>query len=138
MGADHTAGPAVANRKAYLNKEYGQLDDPKTKIDLSKELQIFLMLLDSAGICYFVGPSNESVGIIVKLIAARYGWTKSWEEWIQWARKCLSTEHKFNIQAGLSPDQQQLPDFMQKEPLLDYNRRWDIDPNTLKRFWDNF
>ncbi|MBD3353729.1 MAG: aldehyde ferredoxin oxidoreductase, partial [Candidatus Lokiarchaeota archaeon] len=61
MGADHTAGPAIINRKAYSDKEYNASNpwDPKYKVLLSKELQIFIMILDSMGLCYFVGPSFE-------------------------------------------------------------------------------
>ncbi|MFX0001490.1 MAG: aldehyde ferredoxin oxidoreductase N-terminal domain-containing protein, partial [Candidatus Hermodarchaeota archaeon] len=40
MGADHTAGAAIANRVASLHKDYGELTKNENKLDLSFELQI--------------------------------------------------------------------------------------------------
>ncbi|MHA1299288.1 MAG: aldehyde ferredoxin oxidoreductase C-terminal domain-containing protein [Candidatus Helarchaeota archaeon] len=139
MGADHTAGPAIINRKAYGNFDYkaDQPWNPEYKVKLSKDLQIFIMIMDSMGLCYFVGPSYENTLRVADLLKARYGlrWNKSAEDWIHWAKKCLLMERDFNLRAGISESEDKLPEFIEKEPLQDIDRYWDIDEQKLKDFW---
>jgi aldehyde:ferredoxin oxidoreductase len=135
MGADHTAGPAIVGRKAYANKEYGQLQHPHEKVSLSKELQLFIYLLDSMGMCYFVGPSWETIEILSKLLKFRYGWSYNREDWMKWALNGLKMEKDFNVQAGL-PETEDMPEFITNEPLEEIDRRWDIDLDEIASFWD--
>jgi len=142
MGADHTAGPAIFNRRAYEKFDYkaDQPWDPEFKVKLSKELQIFIMIIDSMGLCYFVGPSYENTLRVADLLKARFGprWNKSAEEWIEWSKKCLLMERDFNIRAGISEEEDKLPDFIETEPLEEIDRRWNIDKNEIKNFWKSF
>jgi aldehyde:ferredoxin oxidoreductase len=136
MGADHTAGPAIVNRKAYQNKEYGKLHTPEGKVLLSKELQEFIMILDSMGLCYFVGPSYEVTQVLAKLLKARYGWKRSADDWILWANMCLRMELEYNRRAGLGNGVSQFPPHLQNEPQEDIPERiWDVPPNELKTIW---
>lgn len=141
MGADHTAGPAIMKRKAYASKNYGEESpwEPSHKVLLSKELQIFIMILDSMGVCYFVGPSYESTQIFAQLLKLRYGtrWNKTAEDLIEWGKQCLLMEHDFNIKAGITIDQDKLPQFILNEPLEDVDRRWQVNPKELDEFWTN-
>lgn len=142
MGADHTAGPAIMNRRAYADRYYkeDQPADPEHKVQLSRELQIFIMLMDSMGLCFFVGPSYESTEKLTQLLYYRYGegWEKTAEDWIKWAEECLKMEHAYNVKSGLGPETDTLPEFILKEKLEDVDRIWDIDESEIREFWDNF
>ncbi|MCP4760412.1 MAG: aldehyde ferredoxin oxidoreductase [archaeon] len=140
QGADHTAGPAIANRKAYANKDYGNLESPEKKILLSKELQIFIMIIDSMGLCYFLGPSYENTKKIALLLKARYGnrWEKTAEDWIEWSKSCLREENDFNIKAGISEKENVLPNFILEEEVGISNKKWDLNQKEIDEFWINF
>jgi aldehyde:ferredoxin oxidoreductase len=136
MGADHTAGPAIVNRKAYANREYGTLHSPEHKVELSKELQIFIYLVDSMGLCYFVGPSDETTELLSKILAARYGWTKSAADWIAWAKSGLMGEVAYVQKSGWAAKSENLPAHILEETLPDSDHRWNVSPDELKNIWN--
>ena len=72
MGADHTAGAAIAGRNARSDRDYGDFSDPENKADLSYELQIYTTVLDSMGCCYFIGPSYETMELVAGVINAMH------------------------------------------------------------------
>ncbi len=127
MGADHTAGDALAP---------ADMTQTAQKMDLSKEKQIYSMLADSIGICYFVGFNLDLITKYTSLIGARFGETisKSPQNWIEWAKAQLRTEIKFNTMAGLA-EIDQFPDFFTTEFLEDIPRKWDITTKDLELFW---
>ncbi|MHA1720833.1 MAG: aldehyde ferredoxin oxidoreductase C-terminal domain-containing protein [Promethearchaeota archaeon] len=129
MGADHTAGDVTGTNP----------NNPEGKIALSKERQILTMIVDSMGICYFVGPSFENTAKMAKLVSTRYGeeWNKTIDEWIDWAKKCLLMERNFNISAGLAATDS-LPKFMLEERLEETTLHWDFDPEEIAHYWDDF
>ena len=73
MGADHTAGAAIAGRTARSDRDYGELTENDQKLGLSYELQIFTAVLDSMGVCYFIGPNYKNMELVAKAINAMYG-----------------------------------------------------------------
>lgn len=129
MGADHTAGDVVGDNPA----------DPTGKIDLSRQRQLTTYLLDSMGICYFVGPSLELTELISILMKAKYGmaWKKDLNGWLAWAKECLVMEKKFNTAAGLAA-LDHLPQFMMEEKLEEADIGFDFDRSELKTYWKNF
>ncbi|MBN2156374.1 MAG: aldehyde ferredoxin oxidoreductase [Candidatus Lokiarchaeota archaeon] len=136
MGADHTAGPAIHGRKAYSDKDYGEVYERKNKVMISKELQIFIYIADSTGCCYFVGPDYDSTQKWAKLFNARYGWNRTAEDWIQWAVDGIKMEREFNSRAGLKATDT-LPKFMLEEKLEEIeDRKWDITKKELEEIWD--
>ncbi len=135
MGADHTAGAAINNRTPDSDLDYGKLHTPKNKVELSKRLQIFTMILDSMGQCYFIGPHIENIPKLVKMLNARYEWDLTTDELIDMGRNWLKIERDFNVAAGLSATDN-LPAFIQKEKLIDLeNRSWDIEQEEISSFW---
>jgi aldehyde:ferredoxin oxidoreductase len=127
MGADHTAGD-VAGNNAHM---------PEGKLVLAKERQILTFLVDSMGLCYFIGPSLEVVDILSDLMKARYGdyWFKSRNDWVQWGWEGLIMERDFNTKAGLEAIDT-LPDFMLAESLEEIDYKWDFDKKELNSYWD--
>ena len=135
MGADHTAGAAINNRTPDSDLDYGKLHAPKNKVELSKRLQIFTMILDSMGQCYFIGPHIENIPKLVKMLNARYGWDLITDELIEMGRNWLKIERDFNVAAGLGATDN-LPAFILKENLIDLeDRSWDIEQEEISSFW---
>jgi aldehyde:ferredoxin oxidoreductase len=134
MGADHTAGPAIAGRKARQDREYGDLWEAREKIDLSRDLQTYIAVLDSMGLCYFVGPSFENMAIVATLLNARFGWSMSQEAIAEWGKSLLRLERDFNTRAGHSPSEDQLPAFF-REAIPETERVFDIAQDLLDQFW---
>lgn len=135
MGADHTAGAAIINRTPDSDLEYGKLHAPKNKVELSKRLQIFTMILDSMGLCYFVGPNIENMSKLVEMLNARYRWNLKTEDLVEMGQKWLKIERDFNMNAGLGATDD-LPTFIQKENLSDLpDRSWDIEQDEISSFW---
>ncbi|MHA1767419.1 MAG: aldehyde ferredoxin oxidoreductase C-terminal domain-containing protein [Promethearchaeota archaeon] len=136
MGADHTAGAAIIGRTPDSKRDYGKLHTPEHKVELSKKLQIFTMILDSMGQCYFVGPYIDNIGKLADMLNARYGWALSTNDLIEMGKKWLKIEHEFNLHARLK-EPENLPDFMIKEKLSDQpERSWDIDSNEISSYWN--
>jgi aldehyde:ferredoxin oxidoreductase len=129
MGADHTAGDISGNNAA----------DPEGKLELSKGKQISTMIVDSMGICYFVGLTLEKMDEVGKLLTSRYGpeWHLTIDEWAKWSRDCLKMERDFNTKAGLAAIDN-LPQFMIEEPLEEIDIRWDFDRAEIETYWDDF
>ncbi|MFX1499570.1 MAG: aldehyde ferredoxin oxidoreductase C-terminal domain-containing protein [Promethearchaeota archaeon] len=135
MGADHTAGAAIANRVASLHKDYGELTKNEHKLDLSFELQIYTAITDSMGCCYFIGPSYENMEILAKAINAMYDLNLTREDVIKIGINVLRTELDFNEKAGITLELNDLPDFFKEEPSEPTGLKSTFDKDDLKTFW---
>lgn len=135
MGADHTAGAAIAGRKARQDKEYGELKENDHKLELSYELQVYTTVLDSMGCCYFIGPSYENMGLLANVLNAMYGLSLEREDIIDIGKHILRTEIQFNNRAGITEDENDIPDFFKKEPSEPTGLKFTFDKQDLKRFW---
>jgi len=137
MGADHTAGYCVP---VNILKVGGFVDPLKKEgqIELSRRLQIGTALLDSTGLCVFVGfaalDNPEVFQAMMDMINAKYGLNMTREEGRALGRKILWTEHEFNIAAGFTNKHDRLPEFFE-EPLPPHNAVWDFTDEEIDTFW---
>ncbi|MFX1572253.1 MAG: aldehyde ferredoxin oxidoreductase C-terminal domain-containing protein [Promethearchaeota archaeon] len=136
MGADHTAGAAIAGRVASQVKEYGELTENKGKLDLSYELQIYTAVLDSMGCCYFIGPSWENMELIAGAINSMYGTNLTREDTINIGKQIIKNELKFNENAGLTRDMNALPSFFREEPSDPLELKVTFTKNEFQNFWE--
>jgi aldehyde:ferredoxin oxidoreductase len=136
MGADHTAGAAIAGRNARADRDYGDLYDMKNKKDLSYELQIYTTVLDSMGCCYFIGPSYETMELIARALNAMYGIDLTRKDVIDIGKHILKTEIEFNEKAGISQEINDVPEFLKKEPSPPTNLKFEFPKKELKQFWN--
>jgi aldehyde:ferredoxin oxidoreductase len=137
MGADHTAGYCVPVNILKV----GGFVDPLQKegqIELSRRLQIGTALIDTAGLCLFVGfaalDNPEVFQAMMDMINAKYGLNMTREEGRALGRKILWTEHEFNIAAGFTNKHDRLPEFFE-EPLPPHNAVWDFTDEEIDTFW---
>ncbi|MHA1251938.1 MAG: aldehyde ferredoxin oxidoreductase C-terminal domain-containing protein [Candidatus Helarchaeota archaeon] len=136
MGADHTAGPAIAGRRGMdRNKDYGSLSEAEYKTELSHDLQLMSLLCDCMGCCFFIGPSIDTMEIFAESLNALYGWNISVNDLIDIAKNTIKRELIFNKNANV--DQQNvLPDFFYHEKLPPTNNVFDIDKEKTQHLWD--
>ncbi|TXT63762.1 MAG: Tungsten-containing aldehyde ferredoxin oxidoreductase [Promethearchaeota archaeon] len=136
MGADHTAGAAIAGRSARSGKDYGDLNENKGKLELSYELQIYTTVLDSMGCCYFIGPSYETMKIVADALNAMYDVQLTRKDVINIGRDILKKEILFNTKAGISEDTNDLPRFFREESSDPVNLKVDLPSEDFKTFWE--
>jgi aldehyde:ferredoxin oxidoreductase len=136
QGADHTAGAAIAGRTANQAKNYGELTENKGKFDLSYELQIYTVVMDSMGCCYFIGPSYENMELIAHAINAMYNLNLTRDDIIDIGKEILKTEIEFNEKAGITQDMNDVPKFFRDEPSIPSNIKYSFPKEDLKSFWD--
>jgi aldehyde:ferredoxin oxidoreductase len=139
MGADHTAGYAVATN--ILNS--GGYIDPLKKegqVELSRNLQIASAAIDSTGMCIFVAfPALDDpacLPALIDMINARFGINLTGDDVMGLGKYILKTEHEFNLKAGLSAADDRIPEFMKYEPLPPHNVVWDFTNEEIDAFWD--
>ena len=139
MGADHTMGYTIG---ANLMGCGGKVIDPLGKegqVEISRQLQIITAMLDSTGICLFVGfPAADiptCVPALIDMLNARFGLelTPGWIE--ELGKTTLKLERAFNLDAGFTNKDDRLPEFF-KEPLPPHNAVWDFTDEEIEAFWD--
>ncbi len=135
MGADHTAGAVIAGRVARENRDYGELTENDHKLELSYEIQIFTTVLDSCGICYFIGPSHSNMKLVANSINAMYGTNLSTDDVIKIGKNIIRNEIKFNEKAGITQDMNDLPKFLREEPSDPIEKTVTIPKEEFQEFW---
>lgn len=138
MGADHTAGYAVATNILRV----GGFVDPLQKegqVDLSRNLQIATAAVDSTGLCIFVAfPAldiPEAFTAIYEMINARFGTNLTAADVVEFGKYVLRTEHDFNVFAGFTSVNDRLPEFFEEE-LPPHNAVWDFAGAEIDEFWN--
>ncbi|MFP3870756.1 MAG: aldehyde ferredoxin oxidoreductase family protein [Syntrophobacteria bacterium] len=139
MGADHTSGYAVATN---ILKVGGFVDPlkPEGQVELSRNLQIATMILDCAGLCIFTAfallDTGKGLEAVPRMMAGRYGWDLSLQDWQERAKQILKAERGFNQAAGFTPADDRLPEFFTTEPLPPHNTVFDVPPEELDQLFN--
>jgi aldehyde:ferredoxin oxidoreductase len=136
MGADHTSGAAIAGRTARSDRDYGELTEDEQKLELSYELQIFTTVLDSMGVCYFVGPSYKNMELVSNAINAMYGTNLSRDDVINIGKNVIRNELEFNDKAGITKSMNDLPNFFREEPSNPIDLTVSISKKEFADFWN--
>ncbi len=138
MGADHTAGYAVATN--ILNS--GGYIDPLKKdgqLELSRNLQIATAAVDSTGMCIFVAfpalDDPKCLPALIDMINARFGTNLTGDDVTSLGENIIKIEREFNKKAGLTNSDDRLPEFMKYEPLPPHNVVWDFTGEELDSVW---
>jgi aldehyde:ferredoxin oxidoreductase len=124
MGADHTAGYAIATN---ILKVGGFVDPlkPEGQVELSRNLQIATAAIDSTGLCLFVAfavlDKPEAFEAIYEMINGLYGLNLGPDDVFGLGRSILTTERKFNAAAGFTNVHDRLPEWMKTEALAPHN-----------------
>ena len=134
MGADHTAGYAVAMNILNVG---GTVDPLKAEgqAAISRDLQVATAALDSAGLCVFVAFAildiPEGFAAIPKMLNARFGWELTADDLARLGREVLEGERAFNRAAGMGPEDDRLPDFFKENKLQPHGVVFDVPDEEL-------
>jgi len=134
MGADHTAGYAVATN---ILKVGGDIDPLKSdsQIELSRNLQIATAALDSTGYCLFIAfailDQEDTFTAMVDTLNGMFNTDMTGDDVVALGKKILFMERDFNEQAGFGKAQDRLPRFMKREVLPPHNITFDVSDEAL-------
>jgi aldehyde:ferredoxin oxidoreductase len=137
MGADHTAGYAVATNIMKI----GGFVDPHSaegQVELSRNLQIATAAIDSTGMCLFIAfavlDQPETFQALLDLINSFYGLNLTGDDVTALGKSVLKNERDFNARAGFTAADDRLPEYFKKEKLPPHNVTFtvkDKDMDTL-------
>ncbi|MBP2641554.1 MAG: aldehyde ferredoxin oxidoreductase [Firmicutes bacterium] len=139
MGADHTAGYAIATNVLKIG---GYVDPLKKEgqVELSRNLQIATAAVDSTGMCLFIAFAildiPEGFNALVDMINARYGLSLTADDVTALGKSVLKVERAFNAAAGFSNAHDRLPEFFEYEPCPPHNAVWDFTPEEIDEVYN--
>ncbi len=123
MGADHTAGWVVdQNLEAF-----GGTVEPhgaKGQVEISRNTQIHMAAVDTAGICDFAQSglaTDEGIANVYTMMSAKSGLEFGEKQWTELGRTVIKAELEFNRNAGFTSKDDRLPPMFYNEPLPPYN-----------------
>jgi len=134
MGADHTAGYAVATN---ILKVGGYVDPlkPEGQVELSRNLQIATAAVDSTGMCLFIAfailDQPETFQALIDLLNAFYGLSLTADDVTALGKKVLSMERDFNKRAGFTAQHDRLPAYFRTQLLPPHNVAFAVTDEEL-------
>ncbi len=134
MGADHTAGYAVATNILGVGGSVDPLK-PEGQVELSRNLQITTAAIDSTGMCLFIAfavmDQPETFQALLDLISAFNGQPLTAEDVTELGKSVLKAERAFNAAAGFTSKHDRLPDYFKNEPLAPHNVTFGVSDEEL-------
>ncbi|MEJ2725704.1 MAG: aldehyde ferredoxin oxidoreductase C-terminal domain-containing protein, partial [Deltaproteobacteria bacterium] len=139
MGADHTAGYAVATNIFGVGGKVDPLK-PEGQAELSRNLQITTAFLDSTGLCLFtvfpILDQPESLEALIDMINACSGLNLTGDDVTKLGKSVLKSEREFNKKAGFTAEHDRLPAFFKKEPLPPHNITFQVKDEDLDQVYN--
>ena len=136
MGADHTAGYAVAQNVLKVGGDVNALK-PEGQVELSRNLQIATAAIDSTGMCLFIAfailDQPETFQALLDLLNAFYGLTLTGDGVTELGKKVLTMERDFNTRAGFTAQNDRLPRYFTKEKLPPHNVTFEVKDEDLDK-----
>jgi aldehyde:ferredoxin oxidoreductase len=136
MGADHTAGYAVASNILKVGGDVHP-HKPEGQVELSRAFQVATAVIDTVGLCLFVAfavldipDSNQAM---LDMVNAKYGWSLNADDVAALGQRILKLERDFNVRAGFNQADDRLPDFFRREKLPPHNVVFDVSDEDLDR-----
>ena len=139
MGADHTAGYAVATNILGVGGNVDPLT-PEGQVELSRNLQIATAAVDSTGMCLFIAfavlDQPDTFQALIDMINAFYGLSLTADDVTELGKKVLKFERDFNERAGFTTKDDRLPDFFKKEQLPPHNVTFKVKDEELDQLFN--
>ncbi len=139
MGADHTAGYAVATNILGVGGSLNPLVS-QGQVELSRNLQIATAAVDSLGLCLFTAmallDSPDTFQGMVDLVGAMVGRKFTAEDITEMGKAVLRDEIDFNFRAGFTSKNDRLPDFFAKEKLAPHNVVFTVENKEIDQLFD--
>ena len=139
MGADHTAGYAVATNILGVGGTVDPLK-PEGQVALSRNLQITTAAVDATGMCIFIAfpalDQPETFQALIDMLNAFYGLNLTGDDVTQLGKTILKNEREFNKAAGFTPQHDRLPDYFKKEKLPPHNITFQVTDEELDELFN--
>lgn len=139
MGADHTAGYAVATEVLGVGGEADPLDPAKA--ELARNFQQSTAVIDSTGYCLFTAFAvldiPEGLEGMVETVNGVLGTGLTTEDIPEIGGQILETERKFNREAGFTSADDRPPEFMKEEKLPPHNQAFDVSDEELDKVFSS-
>ncbi len=139
MGADHTAGYAVAPNVLNVGGSVDPLK-PDGQVELSRNLQIATASIDSVGVCLFVAFAmlDDATALegLCEMLSGFYGREITADDYLAIGKKTLAAEREFNAAAGFSAADDRLPDFCKTEKLAPHDATFDVPDEELDQVYN--
>ncbi len=134
MGADHTAGYAIATEILSVGGEADPLEK-EGKATLSRNLQRSTAVIDTTGYCLFTAFAvldiPEALEGMVETVNGVLGADLTVEDIPEIGKQILDTEREFNKAAGFTSSDDRIPEFMKEEELPPHNDVFDVPDEEL-------
>ncbi len=139
MGADHTAGYAVATNILKVGGDVDPLT-AKGQAALSQNLQVATAAVDATGMCLFIAfavlDQPETFQALIDLLNAAYGWNLTADDVVEYGKSVLRNEKDFNRRAGFTKEHDRLPRYFQRETLAPHGVTFDVSDADLDSVLD--
>jgi len=134
MGADHTAGYAVATNILNVGGQVNPLS-PDGQVELSRNLQIATAAIDATGMCLFIAfaimDQPETFQALIDMINGFYGLNLTAEDVTALGKSILKAERDFNTEAGFTAAHDRLPEFFINDALPPHNIKFKVTDEEL-------
>lgn len=134
MGADHTAGYAIATNILKVGGDVDPLK-PEGQVELSRNLQIATAAIDSTGMCLFIAfailDQADTFQALLDVINGFTGASMTGDDVTALGKKVLEIERDFNVRAGFTAKDDRLPDYMKTEALPPHNITFEVSDDEL-------
>ncbi len=139
MGADHTAGYAVATNLLGVGGSVDALK-PEGQVELSRNLQIATAAIDATGMCLFIAfailDQPETFNALVDLIGAFTGQPLTADDVTALGQSILKNEREFNLAAGFTAKDDRLPEYFKNESLAPHNVTFGVADEDLDTLYN--
>lgn len=139
MGADHTAGYAIATNILQVGGFVDPLK-PEGQVELSRNLQIATAAIDSTGMCLFIAfavlDQPQTFQALLDMLNAFYGINLTGDDVTALGKRVLSTERDFNARAGFTKEQDRLPRFFKNQRVAPHNVVFTVTDEELDKVYN--
>ncbi len=139
MGADHTAGYAVATNLLNVGGSVNPLK-PEGQVELSRNLQIATAAIDSTGMCLFIAfailDQEDTFQALLDMLSAFTGQNLTADDVTALGKQVLKAERDFNKAAGFTPQDDRLPDYFKKESLPPHGVTFGVKDEELDQVFN--
>ena len=139
MGADHTAGYAVATNILGVGGSVDPLK-PEGQVELSRNLQIATAAIDATGMCLFIAfpilDQPETFQALVDLVGSFVGADMTADDVTELGKNILKMERDFNKRAGFTSKDDRLPAFFKEEALPPHNVTFGVTDEELDQVFN--